>query len=140
MTGIEFLQQVAFAERQMNNSYEKVERCRCAVERITATLSDNHVSSSRNVTAHEDAIIRLMEAEEEYARLFNNHQLMLENVMSFLNRLKDRNDGKLLELYYLKYMKAATVAKQIHIARSQFYIHHDAALKELDELLKTSDT
>ena len=56
-------------ERKINTAMRKQELCKGMAQRITPSLSSDRVSHTRNITASEDAIIRLMEAENEIERL-----------------------------------------------------------------------
>lgn len=63
-------------ERKINTAMRKQELCKGMAQRITPSLSSDRVSHTRNITASEDAIIRLMEAENEIERLTSQCQTL----------------------------------------------------------------
>lgn len=140
MTALEFLGRATIAERRMISAKEKVERCRASVERLTATLGSEHVSSTPDVTAQENAIIRLMEAKAEAAKRSAEYDEIENEISDTLDLLNDPIKKKILTLFYVKHNRPTRIAKEIHIARSEFYRHRAIALNKLTELLKTSDT
>ena len=60
-------EKLRLAERRLTAAEERVAFCRAAAAKASAVLGGECVSRSRDVTANENAVIRLMEAEQEYA-------------------------------------------------------------------------
>ena len=60
-------EKLRLAERRLTAAEERVVFCRAAAAKASAVLGGECVSRSRDVTANENAVIRLMEAEQEYA-------------------------------------------------------------------------
>ena len=59
-------EKLRLAERRLTAAEERVSFCRAAATKASAVLGGEFVSRSRDVTVHENAVIRLMEAEQEY--------------------------------------------------------------------------
>lgn len=60
-------EKLRLAERRLTATEERIAFCRAAAAKASAVLGGECVSRSRDVTANENAVIRLMEAEQEYA-------------------------------------------------------------------------
>ena len=59
MTAKEFLERVVLAERRVNAASRKVELYKSMAEKVTSALGGEQVTHTRDVTANENAIIRL---------------------------------------------------------------------------------
>ena len=59
--------ELRFAERRLIAAEERVAYCRTAAAKASAVLGGECVSRTRDVASHENAVIRLMEAERAYA-------------------------------------------------------------------------
>lgn len=62
-------EKLRFAERRLTAAEERVSFCRAAVVKSSAVLGGECILGSRDVTANENAVIRLMEVEQEYAEV-----------------------------------------------------------------------
>ena len=82
-------EKLRFAERRLIAAEERVVFCRAAAEKASAVLGGECVSRSRDVTVHENAVIRLMEAEQEYAEAERQYSDLRNQVCSLLQRLDD---------------------------------------------------
>ena len=61
-------EKLRLAERRLTAAEDRVSFCQAAAAKTSAVLDGECVSRSRDVTANENAVIRLMEAEQEYAK------------------------------------------------------------------------
>ena len=78
-------------ERKINTAMRKQELCKGMAQRITPSLSSDRVSHTRNITASEDAISRLMEAETMAAKehvtkdcVYKRHSRALDELETLL--------------------------------------------------------
>ena len=65
MTAKEFLGQAYRLDQRINSKLQQIDSLRGLTQKVTQSYDSEVVSRTRNVTSLEDAIIRLMEAEEE---------------------------------------------------------------------------
>lgn len=68
MTAKEFLGQAYRLDQRINSKLQQIESLRSLTQKVTQSYDNEVVSRTRNVSSLEDAIIRLMEAEEELNR------------------------------------------------------------------------
>lgn len=122
-------------ERKINTAMHKLDLCKSMTQHITPSLSSDQVSHTRNVTASEDAIIRLMEAEEEIKRLTSQYGEIVCEIFAVLSSMENPLDEKLLADHYLRHVSFESMAAKEHVTRDCVYKRHSRALDELEMLL-----
>ena len=127
-------EKLRFAERRLTAAEERVAFCRAAAAKASAVLGGECVSRSRDVTANEYAVIRLMEAEQEYAEAEREYGDLRSQVCSLLQRLDDPINAEILKLRYVEHKRMSTIANELHLSRSNAYYRHENALMELWKL------
>lgn len=130
-------EKLRFAERRLTAAEERVVFCRAAAAKASAVLGGECVSRSRDVTANENAIVRLMEAEQEYAEAERQYSDLRNQVCSLLQRLDDPMNADILRLRYVEHKRMPAIAKELHLSRSSIYSRHEIALSELKGILQT---
>ena len=128
MTAIEFLRMATEAERRLMSAREKLERCKCSVERITSSFGKEHVSGGGGVDAHEEAMIRLIEAKEQFSRLSLVYDETVDRIMAKLDQLADPINKDILVLIDIKHLSVTETSKITHFSRSQLYRRREAAI------------
>ena len=133
-------EKLRFAERRLTAAEERVVFCRAAAAKASAVLGGEFVSRSRDVTVHENAVIRLMEAEQEYVEAERQYSDLRNQVCSLLQRLDDPMNADILRLRYVEHKRMPAIAKELHLSRSSIYSRHEIALSELQGILQTQST
>lgn len=133
-------EKLRFAERRLTATEERIAFCRAAAAKASAVLGGECVSRSRDVTANENAVIRLMEAEQEYAEAEQEYGDLRSQVCSLLQRLDDPINAEILKLRYVEHKRMPAIAKELHLSRSSIYSWHEIALSELQGILQTQST
>lgn len=133
-------EKLRLAERRLTAAEERVAFCRAAAAKASAVLGGECVSRSRDVTVHENAVIRLMEAEQEYAEAERRYSDLRNQVCSLLQRLDDPMNADILKLRYVDHKRMPAIAKELHLSRSSIYSRHEIALSELQGILQTQST
>ena len=133
-------EKLRLAERRLTAAEERVSFCRAAATKASAVLGGEFVSRSRDVTANENAVIRLMEAEQEYAEAEREYGDLRSQVCSLLQRIDDPMNADILKLRYVEHKRMPAIAKELHLSRSSIYSRHEIALSELQDILQTQFT
>ena len=133
-------EKLRLAERRLTAAVERVSFCRAAATKASAVLGGEFVSRSRDVTVHENAVIRLMEAEQEYVEAERQYSDLRNQVCSLLQRLDDPMNADILRLRYVEHKRMPAIAKELHLSRSSIYSRHEIALSELQGILQTQAT
>lgn len=133
-------EKLRLAERRLTAAEERVSFCRAAATKASAVLGGEFVSRSRDVTVHENAVIRLMEAEQEYVEAERQYSDLRNQVCFLLQRLDDPMNADILRLRYVEHKRMPAIAKELHLSRSSIYSRHEIALSELQGILQTQAT
>ena len=133
-------EKLRLAERRLTAAEERVSFWRAAATKASAVLGGEFVSRSRDVTVHENAVIRLMEAEQEYVEAERQYSDLRNQVCSLLQRLDDPMNADILRLRYVEHKRMPAIAKELHLSRSSIYSRHEIALSELQGILQTQST
>ena len=133
-------EKLRLAERRLIAAEERVAFCRASAAKASAVLGGECVSRSRDVTANENAVIRLMEAEQEYAEAERQYSDLRNQVCSLIQRLDDPMNADILKLRYVEHKRMPAIAKELHLSRSSIYSRHEIALSELQGILQTQST
>ena len=133
-------EKLRLAERRLTAAEERVAFCRAAAAKASAVLGGECVSRSRDVTANENAVIRLMEVEQEYAEVEQQYSDLRNQVCSLIQRLDDPMNADILKLRYVEHKRMPAIAKELHLSRSSIYSRHEIALSELQGILQTQST
>ena len=133
-------EKLRLAERRLTAAEERISFCRTVAAKASAVLGGECVSRSRDVTVHENAVIRLMEAEQEYVEAERQYSDLRNQVCSLLQRLDDPMNADILRLRYVEHKRMPAIAKELHLSRSSIYSRHEIALSELQGILQTQST
>ena len=133
-------EKLRLAERRLTAAEERVSFCRAAATKASAVPGGEFVSRSRDFTVHENAVIRLMEAEQEYVEAERQYSDLRNQVCSLLQRLDDPMNADILRLRYVEHKRMPAIAKELHLSRSSIYSRHEIALSELQGILQTQST
>ena len=139
MTGLMLLERADVARKKLRNARLKEERYRDSAEHIRVSIS-RCGSHSRNVTAHETAMIRHMDAADAANRLENELNLIIDEVESKLEQLTVEHGDEVLRMAFLEDVPFNVIAKKFHYSRQSIYKVKDRALEELDRILAAEET
>ena len=129
--------ELRFAERRLIAAEERVAYCRTAAAKASAVLGGECVSRTRDVASHENAVIRLMEAERAYAEAEREYSDLRDHVCSLLQRLDDAMNANVLKLRHVENKRMSAIANELHLSRSSVYRRYAIALAELKCVLQT---
>lgn len=133
--GKEFLLRAEDMERRIDAALRKVELFKSLAERVTSGWGQEAISHSRSINANEDAIIRLMEAEEQLKQLCAEYGDVVSEITAVLASLESREDERLLSDIFLKHQSLEQIAAREHVTKSCVYKRCARALDALEELL-----
>lgn len=106
-----------------------------AYDNSTQTLSGERRNGNGHVSAHEDAIIRLMEAEALYEQSALAYNQMVDEIMKLLQCIGDTEKRNVAVAVIINKQRYKTVAKQYHLGLSSVYRLFNETLLMLDKML-----
>lgn len=131
MTALVYLQQARTIPIRLSAMAEQLERLRSAAEYMAPRLSDMPKSSTRNIRASEDAIIRYLDFEEQMKAQYDK----LTEINETINAVADPILHALLVKRYISGKPWAAISNELHYSEAQVYRLHIAALEEVERLI-----
>jgi len=135
MTAKEFLNQAYKLDQQINSKLEQLQALRSVTQKVTASHCGDVVSHSRNVTSLEDAIVRMMEAEDAI-----NHEIdmlvdLKGEISTLIAQVRNTNYRLILEKRYLSFRSWEQIADDLCYSQRWLHVMHSRALSVIDKLL-----
>lgn len=131
MTALEYLRQARSIQIRLSAMAEQLERLRSAAEYVGPRLSDMPKSSTRNIHANEDAIIRLIDFEERMKAQYDE----LAEINETINAVDDPILHALLVKRYISGKSWAVISRELYYSEAQIYRLHTVALEEVERLI-----
>lgn len=135
MTAKEYLGQAYRLDQRINSKLQQIGSLRSLTQKVTASFDGEVVSHTRNVTSLEDAIIRLMEAEEELNSQIDRLVDTKISIGKLIDQVHNESYRLILEKRYLCFMQWDQIAADMHYSRRWVLNKHERALDVVDRLL-----
>lgn len=135
LTAKDYLTQAYRIDQRINAKLEQVEQLRALTRKATASYSGERVSHSRIVTAMEDTIIRLMEAERELNQGIDRLVDLRRNIYEVLRDVRDPELQLLLELRYLCFKNWSEISVALELEDRYVFKLHSRALAEVQTII-----
>ena len=132
MSALDLIQKLRDIEKQMSAARAKVDVYKCIAEKTTASLSGDRVSGGSTLTAHEDAIIRLMEAEEKYNTISIAYHQVVDDVINLINHVDDEGCRMVAIDFFINSERVVDIAKKRHLSTRTVYRFYKEALSIMD--------
>ncbi len=133
MKALELIQKLRDTENRMEAAKTKVAVYKSIAERTTASLSGDRVSGGSALTAHEDAIIRLMEAEKKYDAVCIAYFQIVDEVINLINFV-DGEERRMVAIdFFVNKERVTDIAKKRHLSARTVYRFYKEALSIMDQ-------
>ena len=135
MTAKEYLGQAYRLDQRITSKLQQIDSLRSLTRKVTASYDGEVVSRTRNVHSLEDAIIRLMEAEEEINRQVDELIHLKTDIGETINKVRNESYRLILEKRYLCFLPWDQIASEMHYSRRWVLNKHERSLEVVDRLL-----
>jgi DNA-directed RNA polymerase specialized sigma subunit len=136
MTAKEYLSQVYWLNRIINNKIEQKEELEALAERTTIDPTKEKVIGGRQSTSPmEDATVKLIDLSHEINDDIDELIKLREEVEETIEEVEDYRYRTILEMRYLKGKPWKDVSSDIGFDKRWVMRLHSRALKEVDEIL-----
>ena len=139
MTAKEFLGQAYRLDQRINSKLQQIDSLRGLTQKVTQSYDNEVVSRTRNVSSLEDAIIRLMEAEEELNRQIDQLVDTKIEIGKLIEKVHNESYRLLLEKRYLCFLAWDQIDAEMHYRRRWVLNTHERALEVADRLLREKE-
>ena len=140
MTAKEFLGQAYRLDQRINSKLQQIDSLRGLTQKVTQSYDNEVVSRTRNVSSLEDAIIRLMEAEEQLNMQIDQLVDTKIEIGKLIDMVHNESYRLLLEKRYLCFLSWDQIAAEMHYSRRWVLNKHERALEVADRLLREKET
>ena len=139
MTAKEFLGQAYRLDQRINSKLQQIDSLRSLTQKVTQSYDNEVVSRTRNVSSLEDAIVRLMEAEEELNRQIDQLVDTKIEIGKLIEMVHNESYRLLLEKRYMCFLAWDQIAAKMHYSRRWVLNKHERALEVADRLLREKE-
>ena len=139
MTAKEFLGQAYRLDQRINSKLQQIDSLRGLTQKVTQSYDNEVVSRTRNVSSLEDAIIRLMEAEEQLNMQIDRLVDTKIEIGKLIDMVHNESYRLLLEKRYLCFLSWDQIAAEMHYSRRWVLNKHERALEVADRLLREKE-
>lgn len=139
MTAKEFLGQAYRLDQRINSKLQQIDSLRGLTQKVTQSYDNEVISRTRNVSSLEDAIIRLMEAEEQLNMQIDQLVDTKIEIGKLIDMVHNESYRLLLEKRYLCFLSWDQIAAEMHYSRRWVLNKHERALEVADKLLREKE-
>ena len=139
MTAKEFLGQAYRLDQRINSKLQQIDSLRGLTQKVTQSYDNEVVSRTRNVSSLEDAIIRLMEAEEQLNMQIDQLVDTKIEIGKLIDMVHNESYRLLLEKRYMCFLSWDQIAAEMHYSRRWVLNKHERALEVADRLLREKE-
>ena len=139
MTAKEFLGQAYRLDQRINSKLQQIDSLRGLTQKVTQSYDNEVVSRTRNVSSLEDAIIRLMEAEDQLNMQIDQLVDTKIEIGKLIDMVHNESYRLLLEKRYLCFLSWDQIAAEMHYSRRWVLNKHERALEVADRLLREKE-
>ena len=136
MTAKEYLSQAYKIDNDINSKLEQVASLRDLATKATTTMSDMPGSPNRNIHKMENAIIKIVDLEDEINSDINELISLKADITHMIKRVTNRQERTILEKRYLCFDTWEQISVDMGYSIQHTFRLHDKALREIDGFLK----
>lgn len=139
MKVIDYLNRAYHLDQQIACKLEQVSRLRSLTQKVTASYGDGSSSHAHNNSPMEDAIVRLVDAEDELATQVIELVDVRMEIAKLIDRVPDALYKLVLEKRYLCFMTWERIAADMNWTYRWTLSVHGKALGEVEKLLEADE-
>ena len=136
MTAKEYLQQARFLDNRIKSKVQQIASLNELATQCTATISDMPHNPNRGGSRMEDAIIKIISLQEEINADIASLVELKREIVTVVRSLHSVEHQTIIEKRYLCGDSWAQIAVDLGYSIQHIYRMHDAALDEIDRILK----
>ena len=135
MDAKDFLSRARILDEQVQSKLMQVESLKSLACRVTTVYGAEPVAHTRNVSAMEDVIFRLSEAEEELNRKIDELVSAKLRIGLVISRVEDPALQLILEKKYLEFLPLSRIGPKLKFSSRWTRELHRRALEEVQQIL-----
>ncbi len=125
--------------RDIQIKKEQAASIRASLDNSTVSLNNERVSTTRNVSAMEDSIIRIIQLEEDIRKETSRLAIIQREAVEMINQLDNLTMRSMLTKYYICFKSWDTIRSELNLSRKYSSNMHTMALRQIEDILKSFD-
>lgn len=130
-----YLSRVYCLDLQVKSKLEQIEVLKSLAARVSASFGSEPVSHTLNVTAMQDTVARIMEAEEDLQHRISELVEMKLEVSGVIDRVEDVYARIILEKRYLCFQSWMHIAADLNYSERYVHMKHGEGLRAVQQIL-----
>lgn len=136
MTVKEYLQQIAYAERQIRTIQAQIDHYRDLGLRITSSMTDAPISASKGSSRVESAAVGIVDGLESLNANLRAYSVKCDYARKLIDKIPQERYRRIITLHYLCGWKLPKVGEELKYEdRNSIYRAHGWALSEMQKVL-----
>ncbi len=125
--------------RDIQIKKEQAASIRASLDNSTVSLNNERVLTTRNVSAMEDSIIRIIQLEEDIRKETSRLVIIQREAVEMINQLDNLTMRSMLTKYYICFKSWDTIRSELNLSRKYSSNMHTMALRQIEDILKSFD-
>ncbi len=139
MTAKEYLSQARFLDMRINSKIQQIASLNDLATKCTSTISDMPRNPNRSGSRMADAIVKIIDLEEEINRDIDALVDLKCEIMSTIKSVSNTEYQTILEKRYLCLISWEQIAVDMNYSMQYAFRMHDRALKEIGRILQSGE-
>lgn len=139
MTAKEYLSQARFLDMRINSKIQQIASLNDLATKCTSTISGMPRNPNRGSSRMADAIVKIIDLEEEINRDIDALVDLKREIMSTIKSVSNTEYQTILEKRYLCFISWEQIAVDMNYSMQYAFRMHDRALKEIDRILQSGE-
>lgn len=131
MTAKEYLGQARFLDMRINSKIQQIMSLNELATKCTSTISDMPKNPNRGGSRMEDAVIKIIDLEEEINQDIDKLVDLKRDIMTAIKAVPNTEYQTILEKRYLCFITWEQIAVDTNYSMPHIHRMHSAALKEI---------
>lgn len=136
MTAKEYLSQAKYLDMRINSKIQQVQSLNDLATSATSVLTGMPRNPSPSTSRMADAVVKIVDLQEEINRDINNLVDLKREIMQFIKAISDVEYQTILEKRYLCFFTWEQIAVDMRYSIHHLYKMHNTALDICDSILK----
>ncbi len=136
MTAKEFLSQAHLLDLRINTKIGQVEQLNSLAQKCTATLSNMPKNPNRGGSRLEETVCKIVDLQEEINRDIDTLVDLKNKIIKVIKQVDNPEYQIILEKRYLSFYSWKRIARETCYSEQHIFRLHNAALNEVDLILK----
>ncbi len=135
MNALDFLQQAYMLDQQIQTKLQQISSLRSLAQAMQSHIGDEPVSHTRNVSALQDSVIKIMEQEQELNAVIDELVDLKKEIMDVIGQVRDLDYRLILEKRHLCFESWPQIGREMGHTDRWAQVKHRGAVMVVQQIL-----